>query len=151
MAENNAILTKDNMIKWKWVGNPLCQFGQEHESVNHLFFECVAPGRDTYKCWRTRGRPSPVGCKCKMRTMRRVSMHRRFDDPAPRRCYIVMSWNMLSFGARLSRHWCNVSPLRVWTLKSFFLSFSLPIPFLVVPELLFSRYDQWEWGCSKKK
>jgi hypothetical protein len=35
-------------------------------------------------------------------------------------------------------------------LKSFFMSFSLPIPFLVVSELLFSRYDQWEWGCSKK-
>ena len=40
LAENNAILTKDNLIKRNWTGSPSCYFCQEEESVNHLFFLC---------------------------------------------------------------------------------------------------------------
>lgn len=37
---NNAILTKDNLIKRKWVGDPSCYFCHMDESVSHLFFHC---------------------------------------------------------------------------------------------------------------
>ena len=40
LLENNAILTKDNLIKRKWVGYPKCSFSDQNESINHLFFEC---------------------------------------------------------------------------------------------------------------
>ena len=40
LVENNAILTKDNMIKRHWVGNPTCHFCSENESIDHLFFLC---------------------------------------------------------------------------------------------------------------
>ena len=39
LAENNAILTKDNLIRRHWVGSPCC-FCHEDESVDHLFFQC---------------------------------------------------------------------------------------------------------------
>jgi hypothetical protein len=41
LVENNVVLTKDNMIKRRWVGSPVCQFCNEQETINHLFFECV--------------------------------------------------------------------------------------------------------------
>jgi hypothetical protein len=28
--ENNAVLTKDNMIKWKWETNPICYLEYIH-------------------------------------------------------------------------------------------------------------------------
>lgn len=37
---NNAILTKDNLIKRKWIGSSICYFCNEEESVSHLFFQC---------------------------------------------------------------------------------------------------------------
>jgi len=37
---NNAILTKDNLIKRKWFGSPLCHFCNEDENIDHLFFQC---------------------------------------------------------------------------------------------------------------
>jgi hypothetical protein len=37
---NNAILTKDNMLRRKWVGSPTCYFCNQEESVSHLFFQC---------------------------------------------------------------------------------------------------------------
>lgn len=37
---NNAILTKDNMIKRKWKGDPACYFCSHVESVDHLLFQC---------------------------------------------------------------------------------------------------------------
>lgn len=40
LVANNAILTKDNMIKRKWNGDPLCYFCQQHETVTHLLFTC---------------------------------------------------------------------------------------------------------------
>lgn len=36
----DAILTKDNLIKRKWKGDTKCAFCPEKESVTHLFFEC---------------------------------------------------------------------------------------------------------------
>ena len=39
LIENKAILTKDNMLKRKWVGSPTCHFCNQNESINHLFFE----------------------------------------------------------------------------------------------------------------
>lgn len=40
MVINNAILTKDNMIKRKWPGDPTCFFCKSTESVDHLLFQC---------------------------------------------------------------------------------------------------------------
>lgn len=40
MTLNNAILTKDNMIKRKWQGDPSCYFCYQPESANHLLFQC---------------------------------------------------------------------------------------------------------------
>lgn len=37
---NNAILTKDNLIKRKQIGNPTCQFYYKNETIDHLFFTC---------------------------------------------------------------------------------------------------------------
>ena len=38
---NNAILTKDNLVKRKWLGDERCSFCCEHETIPHLFFECT--------------------------------------------------------------------------------------------------------------
>ena len=40
MTLNNAILTKDNMIKRKWQGDQSCYFCNQTESANHLLFQC---------------------------------------------------------------------------------------------------------------
>lgn len=40
LVVNNAILTKDNMIKRKWQGDPKCYFCSMDESVSHLLFQC---------------------------------------------------------------------------------------------------------------
>jgi hypothetical protein len=37
--ENNAIPTKDNMVKWNWGGNPSCMFCKQIETADHLFFQ----------------------------------------------------------------------------------------------------------------
>jgi hypothetical protein len=37
---NDAILTKDNLIKRKWKGDPVCYFCSNPESIQHLFFQC---------------------------------------------------------------------------------------------------------------
>ena len=41
LLEQNAILTKDNMIKRNWVGVSTCFFCSLPETRDHLFFECV--------------------------------------------------------------------------------------------------------------
>lgn len=41
LMTNNAVLTKGNLIKRKWVGNPECFFCSGDESIDHLFFKCV--------------------------------------------------------------------------------------------------------------
>jgi hypothetical protein len=51
LMENNAILTKDNIIKRKWTGDPTCLFCNQAESLEHLFFQCTVA-----KCvWGTVG------------------------------------------------------------------------------------------------
>jgi hypothetical protein len=40
LVANNAILTKDNMKKRNWKGDPECYFCQSEESVTHLLFSC---------------------------------------------------------------------------------------------------------------
>jgi hypothetical protein len=40
LVEQNAILTKDNLIGKKWLGSPSCYMCGEHESIDHLFFSC---------------------------------------------------------------------------------------------------------------
>lgn len=37
---NNAILTKDNLLKRKWKGDPKCCFCKTPESILHLIFQC---------------------------------------------------------------------------------------------------------------
>jgi hypothetical protein len=37
---NNAVLTKDNMVKRKWLGDPTCYFCDHNETLSHLFFQC---------------------------------------------------------------------------------------------------------------
>ena len=74
---NDAILTKDNLLKRKWKGDPTCYFCDMHESIPHLFFQChvtktiwavVAKcfGADTIhrnldQCWRWVEKWSPFG------------------------------------------------------------------------------------------
>ena len=41
LLSQNAILTKDNLIKRKWKGEKTCAFCTEEESVQHIFFECL--------------------------------------------------------------------------------------------------------------
>jgi hypothetical protein len=36
-----AILTKDNLVKRNWYGNEMCSCCNNHETIQHLFFECV--------------------------------------------------------------------------------------------------------------
>jgi hypothetical protein len=38
LVEQNAIITKDNLIKRKWKGYRSCAFCNENETINHLFF-----------------------------------------------------------------------------------------------------------------
>ena len=38
--DNNAILTKDNLIKRQWKGDPTCYLCHLPETVNHLLFNC---------------------------------------------------------------------------------------------------------------
>jgi hypothetical protein len=40
LLTNNAVLTRDNMVKRNWSGNPACQFCNLDESCDHLFFTC---------------------------------------------------------------------------------------------------------------
>jgi hypothetical protein len=40
LLTNDAILTRDNLVKRKWVGDPSCLFCDSAESVDHLFFQC---------------------------------------------------------------------------------------------------------------
>lgn len=37
----NAVLTKDNMRKRSWPGNPSCSFCRDIETVGHLIFGCT--------------------------------------------------------------------------------------------------------------
>jgi len=40
LVENDAILTKDNLLRRHWVGDPTCSFCHDTESIEHLFFHC---------------------------------------------------------------------------------------------------------------
>ena len=40
LLENNAVLTKENLIRRKWAGDPSCYFCSDIETTNHLFFLC---------------------------------------------------------------------------------------------------------------
>ena len=40
LLTNNVVLTKDNLIRRKWSGSPVCQFCDQNETVGHLFFTC---------------------------------------------------------------------------------------------------------------
>jgi hypothetical protein len=40
LVEQHSILTKDNMLKRWWHGDPTCYFCEAPESVDHLFFSC---------------------------------------------------------------------------------------------------------------
>jgi hypothetical protein len=41
LIENNAILSKDNMLRRDWIGDSTCQFCDIDENINHLFFKCT--------------------------------------------------------------------------------------------------------------
>lgn len=76
---NDAILTKDNLIKRKWKGDPVCYFCSNPESIQHLFFQCpvaktiwavvakcfgadIVP-RNLNQCWRWCDQWLPFGKK----------------------------------------------------------------------------------------
>jgi hypothetical protein len=40
LMTKDAILTKDNLIKRKWKGDPVCYFCKNLENISHLFFQC---------------------------------------------------------------------------------------------------------------
>jgi hypothetical protein len=37
---NNAILTRDNLIRRKWTSDSSCLFCDQNESISHLLFQC---------------------------------------------------------------------------------------------------------------
>jgi anaerobic selenocysteine-containing dehydrogenase len=39
LMSNGAVLTKDNMLRRNWVGDPECYFCDNNESIEHLFFK----------------------------------------------------------------------------------------------------------------
>ena len=39
-VHKEVILTKDNLMKINWVGNPRCCFCDQNETIKHLFLEC---------------------------------------------------------------------------------------------------------------
>ena len=39
-VHKQVILTKDNLIKRRWVGSPRCCFYDHDETIQHLFLEC---------------------------------------------------------------------------------------------------------------
>ena len=39
--ENKVVLTKDNMKRKNWPGDPSCCFCSQIETVDHLFFQCL--------------------------------------------------------------------------------------------------------------
>ena len=39
-VHKQVILTKDNLIKRRWVGSPRCCFCDHDETIQHLFIEC---------------------------------------------------------------------------------------------------------------
>lgn len=40
LMSSNAILTKDNLLKRNWQGDPKCAFCDNDETISHLFFQC---------------------------------------------------------------------------------------------------------------
>lgn len=40
LAKQDVILTKDNLLRKKWKGDPNCAFCSEKETIDHLFFGC---------------------------------------------------------------------------------------------------------------
>jgi hypothetical protein len=40
---HNAIATKDTMTERGWLGNPMCQFCNQNETIHHLFFPILLP------------------------------------------------------------------------------------------------------------
>jgi hypothetical protein len=40
MVAQKVILTKDNMLRKRWKGNPGCYFCGDVKTVNHLMFTC---------------------------------------------------------------------------------------------------------------
>jgi hypothetical protein len=40
LLTNDAVLTKDNLVKRKWQGDTKCMFCEVDESIDHLFFQC---------------------------------------------------------------------------------------------------------------
>jgi hypothetical protein len=40
LVEQNAILTKDTMLRKNWQGDPSCYFCDIPKTIDHLFFEC---------------------------------------------------------------------------------------------------------------
>lgn len=40
LMTNDAILTKDNLLKRNWKGDPTCYFCNYTEDISHLFFQC---------------------------------------------------------------------------------------------------------------
>jgi hypothetical protein len=40
LVEQNAILTKDTLLRRNWQREPSCYLCENPETLNHLFFEC---------------------------------------------------------------------------------------------------------------
>lgn len=57
LLQTGATLTKDNMLKRKWQGDPTCRFCMATETVDHLFFQCptakVVLGNYCHQLWCT--------------------------------------------------------------------------------------------------
>jgi hypothetical protein len=67
LINQNAILTKDNMLKRNWQGDQHCKFCSSEESINHLFFYCtLAKYVWSLTAWVIRAdcRPNNIGQFC---------------------------------------------------------------------------------------
>ena len=55
LVENGAVLTKDSMVKRKWLGDPTCVFCDQLETVDHLLFSLACGkmclGNDWFMFW----------------------------------------------------------------------------------------------------
>ena len=41
LMKNNVVLTKDNLIRRQWSGDPKCCFRELNETMDHLFFTFI--------------------------------------------------------------------------------------------------------------
>lgn len=39
-VQKGVVLTKDNLLKWSWIGRSTCCYCDQNETIRHLFLDC---------------------------------------------------------------------------------------------------------------